>query len=997
MLVPGKSTRCRLVIADRHPIVLQGLMSTFSAQPDFEVVASCSSGKSCVAAVRKLVPDVALIADTLPDLTISEILAIAQAESLSTQLVIFTDSEKDADLVAAVASGACSAISKDASPDALLRSLRPKAERIGASLEQSPDLAPNGKEVESAKLEKMIAMLTDRERDVMRLVSQGLSNKEIAQQLKVSPGTVKVHLYNIFQKLEINNRTVLAAIALQRPLGFGTLSLAALAFATMSDVKASEANNAFLDGDGTAYKDLERGVFELWSKLEVLRRLAIEDPAATPVLPQKNSSMIASQIGHSAARMEELPGLSNFGKGYGATGSSTPPLLFSPRKQSDRDYGIFTATAAGVWAYTLDNANAHVQAFDLSQMLNDTFTLAVLDRTTHATTVTIHRASDSVSAPGLHNVCAVDVVSGSSGNDTIKGNGGQDTIHGGPGSDTIKFNATIIGGYGGDQLTGRKGDEVFAYSSTIDSNSARLDTIASFASRSDKINLAAFGALAFLHLSSTSTTVPPHTLAWIFNSARNETIVYVNPTDRSLHIGDKGLLEIHLLGVVSVAESDFVHGPAAGVVAAAMEGIDPALLVTTASDGSVLTTEIVEASVEATASNNTAIWTMPADDGLRFHFGGDRIGTIGSVKLASFDDSAFSTNESDDGAGTAPVHVLSIESSHSDATALTEERFLFNEEPTQASGSGVQIGHGKSHGIDALAPVDPGVIAASAADAPAANPGVSPGNSAGHGNSQHAPHSAAATTSTAELSDPSVSPGNSAGHGNSQHAPHSGAATTSTAELSDPGVSPGNSAGHGNSQHAPHSGAATTSTAELIDPGVSPGNSAGHGNSQHAPHSGAATTSTAELIDPAVSPGNSAGHGNSQHAPHSAAATTSTAELIDPALSPGNSAGHGNSQQAPHSAAAKALAVSEAVEPSAEKGADHQEAFHFKNEIAASNHAAAVNLEDAPISFAHGAGELAAILEIVTTPMSPAEEHAASHVNSGLHDAVGHGQHDLLI
>ena len=88
-------------------------------------------------------------------------------------------------------------------------------------------------------------------------------------------------------------------------------------------------------------------------------------------------------------------------------------------------------------------------------------------------------------------------------------------------------------------------------------------TLPSFHIGAGQINLAAFGALAFLHMTSTSTSVPPHTLAWIYNPTSNETIIYVNPTDRSLDIGDSDLLEIHLQGVVSVAELDFVYEPEA--------------------------------------------------------------------------------------------------------------------------------------------------------------------------------------------------------------------------------------------------------------------------------------------------------------------------------------------------------------------------------------------------------------------------------------------------
>ena len=179
-----------------------------------------------------------------------------------------------------------------------------------------------------------------------------------------------------------------------------------------------------------------------------------------------------------------------------------------------------------------------------------------------------------------------------------KGNGGDDTIYGGSGSDTINShngNDTIIGGYGGDRLTGSSGDDVFVYLSATDSNSTQFDTI-DFTSGEDQINLAAFGALAFLHMTSASTSVPPHTLAWIYNPASNETIIYVNPTDRSLDVGDPGLLEIHLQGVVSVAESDFVYEPEAAAVAAALEGIDPALMAAIASDGTVLTTGSADAS-----------------------------------------------------------------------------------------------------------------------------------------------------------------------------------------------------------------------------------------------------------------------------------------------------------------------------------------------------------------------------------------------------------------
>jgi RNA polymerase sigma factor (sigma-70 family) len=319
----GKFTRCiRLVIADRQPIVLQGLRSVFAAQHDFEIVASCSHGTSCLDAIRNLTPDVALLAETLPDLTASEILAIAKAENLPTRLVFFSESEGDHDLAAAIAAGARGTISKFATTDTMLRSLRLITERISATPERSHNLSPIERESDGAKIERMLGLLTHRESQIVRLVSEGLSNKEIARQLSISQGTVKVHLHNIFQKLDISNRTVLATIALsQRPAGFTTLSLAALAFAILSDVKEADANDTFVDDDSTTHKDLEHPVFDLWKKA-ILRHTIVVDPGETVVLTQRGFSTKENQATHSAARMEGLRAaeqsvLSNVGRGYG--------------------------------------------------------------------------------------------------------------------------------------------------------------------------------------------------------------------------------------------------------------------------------------------------------------------------------------------------------------------------------------------------------------------------------------------------------------------------------------------------------------------------------------------------------------------------------------------------------------------------------------------------------------------------------------------------------
>jgi len=202
----------RVVIADRHPVVRQGLSNVLGAERDFRVVASCVDGASCIGAIRTFVPEIAIVDISMPDIPGQELLAIVKSENLATRLVFFTASIEDRDLLMLASTGACDVISKDAEPEHLLQNLRQIAERQKALWLTSTDEAV--RLVQSATADNMLTMLTDRERQIMRLVSEGLSNKEIGRRLNITDGTIKVHLHNIFQKLAISNRTLLAALAI---------------------------------------------------------------------------------------------------------------------------------------------------------------------------------------------------------------------------------------------------------------------------------------------------------------------------------------------------------------------------------------------------------------------------------------------------------------------------------------------------------------------------------------------------------------------------------------------------------------------------------------------------------------------------------------------------------------------------------------------------------------------------------------------------------------
>ena len=208
--------RCiNVLIADRCPVVVQGLKKVLGAQHNFKLVACCSDGMSCIEAIRSLRPDIAILDISMPGLTGLEILTIANSESLSTRLVFFAASIEDRELVMLAAAGAYGIIPKDVELEILVRSLRQVAD--GQRLLPLPsDQAGSREQRNIAVPDNALTVLTERKRQIMRLVSKGLSNKEIGRRLNVSDGTIKQHLHHIYQKLEISNRTALAALAISQ-------------------------------------------------------------------------------------------------------------------------------------------------------------------------------------------------------------------------------------------------------------------------------------------------------------------------------------------------------------------------------------------------------------------------------------------------------------------------------------------------------------------------------------------------------------------------------------------------------------------------------------------------------------------------------------------------------------------------------------------------------------------------------------------------------------
>jgi DNA-binding NarL/FixJ family response regulator len=204
----------RIVLADDHPVVLSGVRGLVEASGQFEIVAQCSDGLQAFAKIRELRPDIALLDISMPNLDGIGVVEKLSAEGDTTPVVLLTATASDDQISRAVGRGARGLLLKDTAPDLLIQCL----ETVSAGGVWLPgsvvDEALQRSAVRQHEARRLDEALTTREREITFLVAEGLANKEISRKLNISEGTVKIHLHNIFQKLEVNNRTALTALAL---------------------------------------------------------------------------------------------------------------------------------------------------------------------------------------------------------------------------------------------------------------------------------------------------------------------------------------------------------------------------------------------------------------------------------------------------------------------------------------------------------------------------------------------------------------------------------------------------------------------------------------------------------------------------------------------------------------------------------------------------------------------------------------------------------------
>jgi len=214
--------KIKVLIVDDHAVVRQGLRGFLELLDDFEILAEGSNGAEAVSLSAELKPDVILLDLMMPEMDGVEATRRIRLADPAARILILSSFSNDDHVLPALRAGAMGYVLKDIDPDELAEALRQTfqgrsqlhpdiARKLIAHVQQD---APAGEESGD-----QLSQLTEREFDVLKHIARGMSNREIAAALSISPMTVKTHVSNLLGKLQLADRTQAAILAIRHGLG----------------------------------------------------------------------------------------------------------------------------------------------------------------------------------------------------------------------------------------------------------------------------------------------------------------------------------------------------------------------------------------------------------------------------------------------------------------------------------------------------------------------------------------------------------------------------------------------------------------------------------------------------------------------------------------------------------------------------------------------------------------------------------------------------------
>ena len=205
-----------IILVDDHEVVRRGVRTYLNTIAEFDVVGECSSGEEAIRMVAEHIPDIVLMDLIMPGMDGIETTRQIKKISPRTQVVVLTSYHEDAHIFPALKAGAISYILKDMKMDKLVEALNKAVQgevtlhpRVAARVLQN--IRGDGGEEQ-----QLFTELTEREQDVLKLIANGMTNSQIAEELVITENTVKGHVSNILSKLHLDDRTQAAVYAWQR-------------------------------------------------------------------------------------------------------------------------------------------------------------------------------------------------------------------------------------------------------------------------------------------------------------------------------------------------------------------------------------------------------------------------------------------------------------------------------------------------------------------------------------------------------------------------------------------------------------------------------------------------------------------------------------------------------------------------------------------------------------------------------------------------------------